>query len=123
VSVADGRNCGIYLGNNLALSEKLFPIQYFSFIFKYLNYISRLRLPPPPDHGAVKPVPHCVERMLPDIRTGTSAMTKTPRWLKSALVTATNVDAPLPFARGPRRKPQSLIAPSARLAPVRSSAK
>lgn len=50
-------------------------------------------------------------------------MTKTPRWLKSALATATNAAAPLPFARATRRKPQSLMAPSARLAPVRTSAK
>lgn len=35
-------------------------------------------------------------------------MTKTPRWLKSAIETSTQPMPALPWARGIRRKPESL---------------
>jgi len=35
-------------------------------------------------------------------------MTKTPRWLKSVIATSTDATPALPWARGNRRKPESL---------------
>jgi hypothetical protein len=35
-------------------------------------------------------------------------MTKTPRWIKSAITTSTQAAPALPWARGTRRKPESL---------------
>lgn len=35
-------------------------------------------------------------------------MTKTPRWLKSVLASSTEATPTLPWARGSRRKPESL---------------
>ena len=35
-------------------------------------------------------------------------MTKTPRWMKSAIVTSTDPAPALPWARDSRRKPESL---------------
>jgi len=39
-------------------------------------------------------------------------MTKTPRWLKSAIATSTGPLPALPFARASRRKPESLNPPA-----------
>ena len=39
-------------------------------------------------------------------------MTKTPRWMKSAIVASTKAIPALPWTRGTRRKPESLKAPT-----------
>ncbi|MGL6212172.1 MAG: hypothetical protein ACRC14_20285 [Paracoccaceae bacterium] len=41
-------------------------------------------------------------------------MTKTPRWLKSAIATSAEAMPAMPWARSTRRKPESLKAPAAK---------
>lgn len=42
-------------------------------------------------------------------------MTKTPRWMKSVLAASTEATPALPWARGTRRKPESLKPPAPKL--------